>query len=120
MKKQVALKGKGGIDRVAKFLIGNFKFGSFQPRLVSEIYRKLGDKEVILLIFEKFYRRSQSTVSLTVLISGTQEDLFIDVVAAAERNKEMLFSEFKLGASENFVSQAVKHLTDYGFEITES
>ena len=77
---------------------------------VAEVYRELGETKTLLLILERYYLRTKSYVSLTILLSEFREYQSADIISSG--GKEVLFS---WGAEENFVKKGEEVLRNMGF-----
>lgn len=76
----------------------------------GEVYRELGETKTLLLIFERYYLRTESYASLMILFSEFKGYQSADIIPAG--GKELLFS---WGAEENFAKWGEEVLRNLGF-----
>lgn len=108
------------------YMHGNCSFREAEAFLRSEIpecgmscelkdytYHALGDLFVSIMVFEKYYMRVSNYASLTVVISGRDGDVGVDLVGAGGRQGIISISSW--GAEENFVRAAQSVLEKHGF-----
>ena len=76
----------------------------------GEVYRELGETKTLLLIFERYYLRTESYASLMILLSEFQGYQSADIISAG--GKELLFS---WGAENNFATWGEEVLRNLGF-----
>ena len=73
---------------------------------------RIGDVEIVTLVFEKYFMRAGNYASLTVVISGHDGQVGVDLIGAGGRQGLLSFS---WGTEDSFVSSAAKVLEKYGF-----
>lgn len=78
--------------------------------LVHQEHHTLGDHEVIVMVFEKFYFRNNSTAGLTVTISNDSGATCVNAVASA--GGQGLFN-ISWGANSSFAYQVQRILSAY-------
>ncbi|MDD3712857.1 MAG: DUF6054 family protein [Candidatus Izemoplasmatales bacterium] len=86
----------------------------FSVELVDEVKR--GDENfwVELLVFEKYYMRVESRASLTVLITGDENQSMVDCIASGA--SQGVFFRFSWGADKNFLNGIRKILIAKGYQ----
>lgn len=84
----------------------------FDAELVGETSRELGETKTLMLIFERYYLRTESYASLIILLSEFRGYQSADIIAAG--GKELLFS---LGAEDNFAKWGEEALRNLGFLV---
>lgn len=89
-----------------------FYKNKFDAEFVGEVVRELGETKTMLLIFERYYLRTESYTSLNVLLSEFQGYQSADIISSG--GKELFFS---LGAEENFAKWGEEALRNLGFLV---
>lgn len=80
--------------------------------LVEQACHCFGDVQVTVLVFEKYFMRVNNYASLTLMLSGRDGDVCVDVIGAGGRQGMISIA---WGAEENFVDSARKVLERHGF-----
>jgi len=78
--------------------------------LVHQEYHTLGNKSVIILVYEKYYFRNSSTAGLTVTLSGEGSTAFVTSIASAGGQGILNIS---WGANSHFSNQVIRILQPY-------
>jgi hypothetical protein len=107
------LKGQGKITEIVKYLKSGIEESGITNELVHSITRGTSDYKVYLLIFEKWYYRTGSRASLTVMVSENEENIIVDAISAG--GGQGLVFRFSWGAEENFVGVVRDLLESKGF-----
>ena len=84
----------------------------FDAEIVGEVARELGETKTLVLLFERYYLRTESHASLIVLLSEFRGYQSADIIATG--GKELLFS---FGAEENFAKWGEEALRNLGFLV---
>ena len=84
----------------------------FDAEIVGEVARELGETKTLVLLFERYYLRTESHASLMVLLSEFRGYQSADIIATG--GKELLFS---FGAEENFAKWGEEALRNLGFLV---
>lgn len=97
-------------DEIREGMKSEFYKKKLDVEFVGEIVRELGETKTMLLIFERYYLRTESYASLNVLISEYKGYQSADIISTG--GKELLFS---WGAEENFAAWGEEVLKSLGF-----
>lgn len=79
---------------------------------VGEVFRELGETKTLLLIWERWYIRTEGYASLTVLLSEFQGYQSADIIASGGKD-----DFFSWGAEENFAKCGEEALRNLGFLV---
>lgn len=82
----------------------------FDAEFVGEAAHELGETKTLLLIWEKWYLRTGSYASLTILLSEFQGYQSADIIASGGKD-----DFFSWGAEENFAKAGEDLLKNLGF-----
>jgi len=107
-------RGRGSPEKIAGLLTDMLLMSAVSCELVDRIDRKIGDESAILLVFEKYYMRSQNRASLSIMLTGSDGEVFADIVGAGGGTG--VFLRFSWGAEESFEESACAILESLGFE----
>ena len=80
--------------------------------LSEQAYHAYGDVNVCVMVFEKYYMRVSNYASLTLVISGRDGDLGVDIIGAGGRSGVLSIS---WGAEDHFVNAACAVMEKHGF-----
>ena len=80
--------------------------------LSDQSYRVIGDVHVSVLVFEKYFMRAGNYASLTLVLSGRDGDVGVDIIGAGGRQGLISVS---WGTEESFVNSAREVLERHGF-----
>ena len=114
----IALRGSGNIDEISRVLEVQIPQAGLTNQLIHKIKRKIDEKSVYLLVFEKYYMRNEGRAGLTVLI--TEEDGMITVDAVGSGGGKGIIFRFNWGAESDFVGHVSSILVPMGFKITSN
>ena len=106
-------KGQGDITEIVKYLESGIESYGMTNQLVHAINRGTEDNRVYLLIFEKWYYRTSSRASLTVMVTQNEDQIIVDAISAG--GGQGLIFRFSWGAEENFVGVVRDLLKNKGF-----
>ena len=89
-----------------------------KSKLIFEDYKVVQDveKEIAILVFEKFFLRNNSTATLTVTIDNFDGGTVVKCISSG--NGEGLF-DIGLGAGKSFITSLRKNLVSNIIEITK-
>lgn len=76
---------------------------------------RIGDVRVSVLVFEKYFMRSSNYASLTLVVSGRDGDVGVDIIGAGARQSLLSFTSW--GTEESFVHAASDILSEHGFSF---
>ncbi|HJF32897.1 MAG TPA: DUF6054 family protein [Sporosarcina psychrophila] len=85
--------------------------GSISGTLVDQYVRRLGEHEIHVAVFEKYYMRSSNRASLTVTIDNLAGQTKVHAVASG--GSEGMFMRFDWGAGKNFANSVDEALGPY-------
>ena len=111
--KKMALRGERKID------ITDLKMNltrEINAELVCDSWKYFENAVVVLLSFEKYYFRTGSYASLTVMLTQNENEQTVDIIGSG--GGEGLFN-ISWGANSNFAENAVRILQQYGFSQTD-
>jgi AcrR family transcriptional regulator len=108
--------GKGSVAEISKYL--EDELVGLHTTMVYKNESKIEDSDVILHIFERYYHRNKERAALTVLISGKDDDVRVEAVAAGGGGGLMFRINF--GAHDDFTFRVGELLRARDFEIISS
>jgi len=111
---QRAFTGSGDVRALAKMLAEEIQKVGVSNTLEASALREVGESTIILLVFERYYYRSQNRASLTVMLVG-DADGTITVDAIGSGGGQGVFLNFSWGAEENFLNILGNILSKHGF-----
>ncbi len=89
--------------------------GSFSGEMIDEYKRTLPDgKEIVMILFEKFYMRSSNRATLTFLADNLEEKTKVHLSGGGSGG---MFFRFDWGAGASFAELAVNALKEYRCEL---
>lgn len=111
---KIEMKGKGNVKAVSEELTRTILNSGVSCELVDRSYNKYQDVEVDIRVFEKFYYRSSNRASLTIVVSGNDQNTTVTAIGAGGGQGPL----FKLswGTEEDFVSVVREPLRSLGFK----
>ena len=109
----ITMTGRGDVSGIAGMLSERIQGSGISCRLVDTMQRRLGDGDLIVMVFEKYFMRASNRVSLTVVISGREGEVQVDAIGSGG-GQGPLFS-FSWGAEESFAGTVQRILADSGF-----
>ena len=109
----ISIQGKGDINKIASILISGVTSSGITCELTDSAERIIGGNRAKLLVFEKYYMRSDNRASLSVMLTENDGTVFVDAVGAGG-GQGALF-RFSWGAEESFVSIVPSVLSKHGF-----
>jgi len=107
-------KGQGEITEIVNYLKSGIQSSGMTNELIHSLTRGTDAYKVYLLIFEKWYYRTSSRASLTVMITENDEHIIVDAISAG--GGQGLVFRFSWGAEENFVNLVRDLLKVKGFK----
>ena len=111
---QRTFTGNGDVKALAKTLVEDIQKAGISNELVASATRQAGNSTIILLVFERYYYRSQNRASLTVMLVG-DENGTITVDAVGAGGSQGVFLNFSWGAEEDFLNILHNTLIKRGF-----
>lgn len=83
----------------------------------GKVEHELDGSHVYLVVFEKFYMRTNGYISLSVMVTSGRFSTYIDVIGSGGANG-LLSND--LGAAKKFEREFTNELTEFGCEETDS
>lgn len=109
-----SLWGPGIAGEVADTIIEGVTMSAASCELIGRVDRIADSGEaVILLVFEKYYMRSSNRASLSVLVTGAEGSVNVDIIGAGGGTG--VFFRFSWGTEESFEATACGVLERIGF-----
>lgn len=106
--------GKGNVAEIATYLEEGLVGLHTEKVYANE--SQIGNEQVILQVYERYYHRNKQRATLTVLISGKNDDVRVEAVGAGGGGG--LFMRITLGANNDFAFRVGDLLRVRDFEIT--
>jgi hypothetical protein len=110
----LSMSGKGSVEDIADMLSEEIQKSAMSCQLVDEVRCSVGGYPVRVMVFDKYYMRVKNRASLTVVVTGENGTVRVDVVASGG-GQGAIFS-FSWGAEENFASTVENILRSQGFQ----
>lgn len=110
---KISLRGTGSVQDVANYLTQEIEGHAMSCELVDAVDRKCGAYEMRAMVFEKYFMRASNRASLTVVVSGDDETIFVDAIGAGGGQGPVF--RMSWGAEEDFVAIVSDALRDRGF-----
>jgi len=110
----LSMTGLGNADHIAELLTQEILNSGISCELVDSIYRAAGSMGIYVMVFEKYYWRAGNRASLTVVVSGEGERVFVDAIGSGGGQGPIF--KFSWGAEEDFVALVGDILAKYGFQ----
>lgn len=107
------LRGSCSFREAENFLRQEIPNCGISCELSDQTSHRIGDVQITVLVFEKYFMRAGNYASLTVVISGSDGAVGVDLVGAGGR--QGLLSLTTWGTEESFVASAEKVLRQHGF-----
>lgn len=107
------MHGSCGFREAENFLREEIPNCGISCELSDQAYHMIGDIRVSVLVFEKYFMRAGNYASLTLVLSGRDGDIGVDVIGAGGR--QGLLSITTWGTEESFVDSAREVLERHGF-----
>ena len=110
---KLTMTGSGEVTDIAGMLAREIQGSAMSCELVDSIVRDIGPNKLYLMVFEKYYMRSDNRASLTVAVSGGGGQVCVDAIGAGGGTG--VFFKFSWGAENDFVSTVADILSRRGF-----
>ncbi|MDL2218102.1 DUF6054 family protein [Christensenellaceae bacterium OttesenSCG-928-M15] len=110
---KISLRGSGNVNEIARYLSDSIQSHAMSCELVDSVYRQLDTYAVQTMVFEKYYMRAENRASLTVMVSGDGETVFVDAIGAGGGQGAIF--KFSWGAEKDFVAIVPDLLREKGF-----
>ncbi len=75
------MKGKGDIEALAAKIERTVEKTGISSKMVYKQKRRVSGVKMIVMVFEKFFARNNSSTSLTVVLTADGNEVICDVVA---------------------------------------
>ncbi len=109
----ISLKGSGSIHQVSANVRDAILSNGVSCALAGSSSDCINGVEVHTMVFDKYYMRTKSRSSLTVVLMAFQSEIHATCIGAG--GGEGAFFRFSWGAEENFVGAAEHALRRLGF-----
>ncbi|MGI6192699.1 MAG: DUF6054 family protein [Christensenellales bacterium] len=109
----LSMTGAGSPDAIAELLAHEIQSSGLSCQLVDSIYRSAGPTGIYVMVFEKYYWRANNRASLTVVVSGEGDTVYVDAIGSGGGQGPIF--KFSWGAEEDFVGTVGEILSRYGF-----
>lgn len=110
---RLSMVGKGGPAQVAELLAREILRSGLSCELVDRVHRKAGEAGLYVMVFEKYYWRASNRASLTVVVSGSGDAVFVDAIGSGGGQGPLF--KFSWGSEESFVGVVARILRAHGF-----
>ena len=105
--------GNGNVTEIAQYLETGL-VGLHTTKIYTNA-SQIGDEQVMLQVFERYYHRNKQRATLTVLVSGKADNVRVEAVAAGGGGG--LIMRVSLGANSDFSARVAELLLSRGFKI---
>lgn len=110
---KLSMRGRGTVNGIVSAIVSGLEAGSVSCTLCEKAERNFGDTKIVMLVFEKYYWRAGNRASLSVLVSGKNENVIVDAVSSG--GGQGIFFSFSWGAEESFLESLRDILNEYRF-----
>ena len=110
---KLSMQGHGSVHQISQLLVREIEASGLSTTLVDSVERTVGSSFVQVMVFEKYYMRSSNRASLTVVVTGIDDQVFVDAIGAG--GGQGAFLRFSWGAEEDFVGLVGRILRSYDF-----
>ena len=97
-----SFRGYGAFDLITKTIREGMTYASFTSELVYEAYKDLNNVHIAFLVFERYFLRRDTRVSLSIMITGFEGEVTVD--ASASGGDDHILTRFDWGISDDFLS----------------
>lgn len=109
-------RGRGKFHDVVQAIERALPYKGVTCEMVYKVERQLGDVNIALMTFEKYFIRNNSRTSMSVMV--TEQNELITVDATASGGSESVLFKFDWGSSNSFISSLHEILTSIGFSTS--
>ena len=109
-------RGRGVFNEVVQKIEHSLPYTGLTCEMVFKVVRNLGDVNIALMTFEKYFMRNNSRTSMSVMV--TEQNEMITVDATASGGSESVLFKFDWGSSNNFISRLHEILVSIGFSTS--
>lgn len=85
-----------------------------EATVIETVGYEVGSMQTVLYVFERFFIRTESMATLTVLFTNNGQQIIVDVIASGAGEGVLNIS---WGANRSFAKMAVDSLQNQGFQI---
>jgi len=110
----ISMIGKGNVIEIAGMLSTEIRNSGMSCELVDSIQRRVGDSTLYVIVFEKYYWRASNRASLTVVVSGDGDNVYVDAIGSGGGQGPIF--KMSWGAERSFVSTVEQILQPLGFQ----
>lgn len=111
--KQISLEGPGEVYEVVSFLSHEIQNSGISCELVGQTSHQMGNANVVVLVFEKYYWRANNRASLTVVVCGGNGKVNVDAIGSGGGQGAIF--KFSWGAESSFAETVRDILSSRGF-----
>lgn len=110
----LSMTGKGSAAQIASMLMNEIPNSGMSCELVDSVRRTVGGSSLYVMVFEKYYWRASNRASLTVVISGADDDtVFVDAIGSGGGQGPIF--KMSWSAEDDFVGTVAHILQPRGF-----
>ncbi len=109
----LTMHGNGDFQKIVDKLISELEDSAYSCQLVDRLAKNIGTTRTEFLVFEKYFIRTSSRASLSVLVTGDQYNVTVNAIASGGGQGAI----FKLtwGSEESFLKSAQSILEQMNF-----
>ncbi len=111
---KVSLQGRGSVDETVNLLKREIQNSGLSCTLVDSVERNTGSATLYVMVFEKYYMRTSNRASLTVVVSGENDFVYVDAIGAGGGQGAIF--RFSWGAEDDFAGTVTRILKPHGFQ----
>ena len=111
---KITMNGKGSVTDISNIISNGVLNSGLSCELVESVQRTSGSFTMYVTVFEKYYMRASNRASLTVIVTGIDDDICVDAIGSGG-GQGAIFS-FSWGAEEDFAGTVKKILKKNGFK----
>ena len=110
---KISMYGQGTANSIANIIHQGMQRSALSCELVDSVSRTVGDTNIIVLVFDKYYMRTSNRASLTAVITENNNQVTVDAIGAGGGQGAVF--RFSWGAEEDFVKTVASILSQQGF-----
>ena len=107
------MQGQGNVHHVACLLREQITASGLSCEQVGETRRQIEGISVYVMVFEKYYMRASNRASLTVVVSGDEQEVCVDAIGSGGGQGAIF--RFSWGAEDSLVGTVEDILRRNGF-----
>lgn len=110
---EIRMRGQADVDQVFTYLDRILLGHATTCEAAGTYGTAFGEARVILRVYEKYYMRTSSRASLTVLFTASGGITDVEIISSGGSGSPIM--KFSWGAEENFLQVAIDALVRIGF-----